>query len=533
MKNLRTVSAVFSATIIAASISAAPNDVIINEFFYNDDASVLYPAIGAGITGDWIELLVVNGPADLRNWVVTDHNAPASATEGTLTLPNITALSAVPEGTLIVLLPDSGNAAIAEDLDDADGKLILKTTGDGGSLINVGFAVGNGDDNIVLLNGSFADYPPNGAMTTAAVDFTSEGVATSATNWGLTFTNQFTGLGTGDGCGFTNDGSLGWNNDDGNVGWLLDYHQASATPGLANTGQNLPGATNLNPVVTAGGVLPLQPTPSDAIIFSVDATDDGTLAEVRVLTASVTTGPYTPTAMTLSSGSTYTLSVGTQPHGTVIYFYFEAEDTLGAIGAFGGPSDRGRVYSSDSRPAPGEVVINEIAPKAGFSGAPDIDWIELHNTALSTRDISFMGISDDQPAGSGRPFRFPLGTSIPAGGFVLATENVAGFEAFAPWLASAGSSARIGDISFGFSSGGDTVALTDDIDAAYDIVVYDASAPWDTSLTTDASAELIDPLSDNSLPGNWSSTTPGNTTGSPGAVNFANSTADVGDWVMY
>lgn len=533
MKNLRTSFAVLAATFISAPLFAAPNDVIINEFFYNDTGATVYPAIGAGIAGDWIELLVVAGPVDMRNWVVTDHNAPAAATEGTLTLPNIAALSAVPTGTLIVLVPDTGNLALAEDLDHTDGKLILKASGDGGSLVNVGFAVANGDDNIVLLNGSFADYPPGGLATTAAVDFTAEGVVTSAANWGLTFSNPFSGIGTGDGCGFTNDGSAGWNNDNGAVGWLIDYQAASATPGLANTGQNLPGATNQVPVVTAGAVSPLQPTPSTPVVFSVTATDDGTLSQVRVLTSSSPTGPFTPAAMSLVSGDNYTLDIGTQSHGTVLYFYFEAEDSLGAIGAFGGLSDLSRVYSSANRASAGEVVINEIAAKSGFSGAPDIDWIELHNTALAARDLSFMGLSDDQPASGGRPFELPLGTSIPASGFVIVTGDVAAFEGYAPWLASAGSSARIGDVSFGFSSAGDTVSLTDDIGAAYDQVIYDASAPWDVSLTTDASAELIDPLSDNSLSSNWSSTTPGNVTGSPGAVNFANSASNVTEWIMY
>jgi len=508
--------------------------VIVNEFLYADAGTTVYPAIGSGIVGDWVELLVVNGPADLRGWQLSDHNGPADATEGTLTFPTASFLADVPTGTIIALIVETGNAAVTEDLDHADGKLVMKTSGDGGSLTLTGLGIANGDDNIVLLNGDFANYPPNGTATTAAVDFTAEGTVALATNWGLVWTNPFSGIGGGDGCFFTNDAGGGFDNDDGNIGWVKDIQSPAATPGAPNTGQTLPGQ-NPAPVLTDGAVTPAKPKPADPLTFSVNVTDNGIIASVRLFSSTSFAGPYTSQAMSLSSGSTYTTTMAAQATGTTVYHYYEAMDTQGASATLGSEAGPRRVYVSDNRPAVDEVVINEISVKAGFAGAPDIDWIEIHNTGSVARDVSWMGLSDDSPTGTGRPFSIPPGTSIPAGGFILLVGDSAAFTGFAPWNTSAAGSLILGNVSFGFGSSGDTVALFDDAGGAYDQVIYDAAAPWDGDITTDRTAELIDASQDNSLRANWSSSADGNTTGSPGAANFASTPPGVAGtaWGVY
>jgi len=77
--------------------------------------------------------------------------------------------------------------------------------------------------------------------------------------------------------------------------------------------------------------------------------------------------------------------------------------------------------SSDSTPSqstgnPNTVAFNEI------SAAGD-EWLELYNTGSSDFDLSGYGITDtDKSTGEPRvtkAMRFPSGTKLPAGGFVL------------------------------------------------------------------------------------------------------------------
>ena len=69
--------------------------------------------------------------------------------------------------------------------------------------------------------------------------------------------------------------------------------------------------------------------------------------------------------------------------------------------------------TSNTPPAgPGDVVINE------FLANGTIEWVELYNTTLQTKDISGYYI-DDIAAGGGSPIDIPAGTIIPAGGFYV------------------------------------------------------------------------------------------------------------------
>ena len=75
------------------AVVAAPLDVIINEW-----------SQGNGSNKEWVELLVVNGPVDLRGWDLGDSSA------GDLTFKNDVLWQSVPSGSLIVLY----NGAINE-----------------------------------------------------------------------------------------------------------------------------------------------------------------------------------------------------------------------------------------------------------------------------------------------------------------------------------------------------------------------------------------------------------------------------------
>jgi hypothetical protein len=69
----------------------------------------------------------------------------------------------------------------------------------------------------------------------------------------------------------------------------------------------------------------------------------------------------------------------------------------------------------------GDVLINELVASNGSSAfdsnAENDDWVELYNTTASAIDLSGMYLSDD--ALNMMKWFFPIGTSIPANGFLM------------------------------------------------------------------------------------------------------------------
>ena len=103
-----------------------------------------------------------------------------------------------------------------------------------------------------------------------------------------------------------------------------------------------------------------------------------------------------------------------------------------------GKDDSGQV------PEPGSIVINELManPAPGAS-----DWIELHNTTGHAIDISGWFLSDDRDDPT--KYRIPGGTSIPAGGYLVFSQD----QHF-------GNPADPGcSVPFGLSKDGETVCL--------------------------------------------------------------------------
>jgi len=96
-------------------------------------------------------------------------------------------------------------------------------------------------------------------------------------------------------------------------------------------------------------------------------------------------------------------------------------------------------------PDPGDVVVNEIFP---HSDTVDGDWIEFHNTTSQDIPIGGWYVSDDPT--DPLKYRFPNGSSIPAGQYFVITQ----FGQF-------GNAAAPGTITpFGLSEFGDEVVLT-------------------------------------------------------------------------
>ncbi|MDX9953099.1 MAG: CotH kinase family protein [Anaerolineae bacterium] len=242
-----------------------PDDVIINEFWINDNGTRYASLDGRPITGDWVELLV-RRPAsvDLRGWRLTDNDTKTGNAEGSLIFPQLDALAAVPRGTviLIIVTENSVNAANfpADDLDWSDGRMIFYVGSQPGSgnldaTTDPGFALGTNDDNLVLLAPALGAAAPGAAAPSGAlgveigIDFVAEGAAVTPYSFGVLadgvrFETPFRYLGGDDGAVFQALTS----NDSGSA-WLLDPAACESgdafcldaanqlTPGALNPGQ--------------------------------------------------------------------------------------------------------------------------------------------------------------------------------------------------------------------------------------------------------------------------------------------------------
>jgi hypothetical protein len=226
----------------ADDLGLRPNDVIIDEYWINDDGTRYASVAGHAIEGDWFELLVTRPrTVDLRGWRITDNDHKISLSEGSIIFPPLEAFAAVPRGTTILIIATENNANEAQfpwdDLDPSDGQMVLYV---GNEHLNVttdpGFNIGAGDDNIVLL-------APGSSLTLAddvGIDFVGEGDTVTPYSFGVladgvTFDAPFRGLGNDDGVVFTG----AKNNDYGDIGWIVD-------PAPSQSGDDpRPGATNI------------------------------------------------------------------------------------------------------------------------------------------------------------------------------------------------------------------------------------------------------------------------------------------------
>lgn len=231
----------------------APDDVVINEVWINDDGTS-YPSLGyRELEGDWVELLVRSAsPVDLRGWRLTDNDAKTSTEEGSLVLPAVPELSAVPCGTVILVVAtvsDANSAAFpADDLDLADRRLVLYA-GNGAldAATDPGFGLSPRDENLVLL----APGPTSSPGDDVAIDFVAEGLRVTPHTFGaladgVTFDVPFYHLGQDDGAVF-----LGRAGNDAGGDWLVDPTACQSydatcldtpqtvSPGQLNSGQAL------------------------------------------------------------------------------------------------------------------------------------------------------------------------------------------------------------------------------------------------------------------------------------------------------
>jgi len=237
-----------------------PDDVIINEFWINDNGTRYASLDGRPITGDWVELLV-RRPAsvDLRGWRLTDNDTKAGNAEGSLIFPQLEALAAVPRGTVILIIVTENpvNAANfpADDLDWSDGRMVFYVGSQPGNgtldaTTDPGFALGTNNDNLVLLAPAPSAAAPSGEPgAEIGIDFVAEGAAVTPYSFGVLadgvrFESPFRYLGGDDGAVFqaltSNDSSSAWLLDpsacESGDAFCLDA-ASLLTPGALNPGQ--------------------------------------------------------------------------------------------------------------------------------------------------------------------------------------------------------------------------------------------------------------------------------------------------------
>ncbi len=200
-----------------------PDDVVINEFWINDNGTS-YAGVGnRPIEGDWIELLVQRDGVDLRGWRLTDNNTKIGTAEGSLIFPPLDALAAVPRNTIIVILATeterNAHYFPSDDLDLRDRRLLFYA-GNGALDVTTdpGFGLGTGDDNLALL----APGPASAFDDDFGIDFVAEGYAVTPYTFGIlvdgvTFDRPFRKLGADDGALFTGTGS-----NDALADWIAD-----------------------------------------------------------------------------------------------------------------------------------------------------------------------------------------------------------------------------------------------------------------------------------------------------------------------
>ncbi|MFO0552996.1 MAG: lamin tail domain-containing protein [Polyangiaceae bacterium] len=171
----------------------------------------------------------------------------------------------------------------------------------------------------------------------------------------------------------------------------------------------------------------------------------------------------------------------------------------GSGGAGGGNNGGG---GSGAGPSNADIVMNEVQPHG-------LEWVEIANAGDSAVDISGFGVCDEDATGAcevGKALRFPEGTTIPAGGYILIMTDQDPAMGPGPHAACTGGVAECYYAQWKVSAvDGETVRVIDASDNEVDALVYPANATADE---TRSWARLPDLTGD-----------PGSATPTPGAAN--------------
>ncbi|MCB9068570.1 MAG: lamin tail domain-containing protein [Calditrichae bacterium] len=141
---------------------------------------------------------------------------------------------------------------------------------------------------------------------------------------------------------------------------------SAATP---NPGSGPSGSGGTAPVIGSVSRDPLYPFANEAVTISADITDDGTVASAQLF-VSIDGGTFNATAMSNTSGNTYTATIPGQPGDTEVQYYLEAMDdesntrqTL--ISTYDVPGTATQIADIQSNPSAYDVVLVEAIVTLG------------------------------------------------------------------------------------------------------------------------------------------------------------------------
>lgn len=145
------------------------------------------------------------------------------------------------------------------------------------------------------------------------------------------------------------------------------------------------------------------------------------------------------------------------------------------------------------------VVINEIMyrprplSQSPFTADPE-QWVELYNRGAAAVSLGGWKFTD------GIDYTFPAGTSIPAGGYLVISNNAAGLQAKWPAVASK----ILGNFDGTIARGGELLRLCDAAGNPASEVTFGNDAPWpEAAKGGGSSLELRDPRADITRPQAW------------------------------
>ena len=181
----------------------------------------------------------------------------------------------------------------------------------------------------------------------------------------------------------------------------------------------------------------------------------------------------------------------------------------------------------------GNIAISEINYNSDSTRNPG-NWIEFHNYGNAPLDISAWHFTDSTISNN---YVFPSNTIIPAGGYLVLSEDTALFHVQFPSIG------VYGPMGFGFSNDNEPLSLFDDNNLLILTAHYYDSLPW--PIAPDGFGRTLELLNDTLDPNLFSSWFAGCIGGSPGGpyipctegiifseVNYKSSLAtNAGDWV--
>lgn len=200
---------------------------------------------------------------------------------------------------------------------------------------------------------------------------------------------------------------------DGSGLWY--FANPTGTPGTTN-GTDHTGLTEIiqvqSPTIENIAISPATPTPANAVTVSATVLPvDGTLSSVK-LDYYTSADATVQTLNMTNSGTTYSATIPAQVDLTFVYYTITATNSRQGVAAEAGN------YFVANAPlvTTGQIYVNECDPQAK-------QW-EFYNPGTSHINIGEWKLTKDNSLTAANNYIFPAGTIIPAGSYIVFTQNV-------------------------------------------------------------------------------------------------------------